>query len=60
MSEAIAFFGGLITMTIVWFIHDIKHNPYMRGYAEGVNDGIQEVMKDLPKLRGEQNEQCHP
>jgi len=43
MSEAIAFFCGLIVMTIVWFIHDIKCNPYMRGYAEGVNDGIQDV-----------------
>lgn len=56
MSEAIAFFSGLITMTIVWFVHDTKYNPYMRGYAEGLNDGIQEVMKDLPKLRGEQDE----
>lgn len=55
MSEAIAFFGGAIAMTIVWFAHDIKCNPYMKGYAEGVEDGIQEVMKDLPKLRGEQD-----
>ena len=57
MSEAIAFFSGLITMGIVWFIHDTKYNPYMRGYAEGLKDGIQEVMKDFPKLRGEQNGQ---
>ena len=56
MSEAIAFFCGLTAMTIVWFVHDIKCNPYMKGYAEGVEDGIQEVMKDLPKLRGEQDE----
>ena len=55
MSEAIAFFGGLMTMTIVWFVYDAKYNPYMRGYAEGVKDGIQEVMKDFPK-RGEQDE----
>ena len=56
MSEAIAFFGGLIAMTIVWFVHDTKYNPYMRKYAEGLNDGIQEVMKDFSKLRGEQEE----
>lgn len=52
MSEAIAFFSGLIVMAIVWFVHDTKYNPYMRGYAEGLNDGIQEVMKGFPKLRG--------
>ena len=56
MSEAIAFFSGLIAMTIVWFCHETKYNPYMRGYAEVFNDGIQEVMKDFPKLRGEQDE----
>lgn len=56
MSEAIAFFAGCIAMTIIWFVHDIKYNPYMRGYAEGLNDGIQEVMKDFSKLKGEQNE----
>lgn len=56
MSEAIAFFIGLIAMAIVWFVHDTKYNPYMRGYAEGLNDGIQEVMKDFPKLRGEEHE----
>ena len=55
MDEAIAFFGGIITMTVVWFVHDTKHNPYMRGYADGLKDGIQEVMKDFPKLRGETN-----
>lgn len=38
MSEAIAFFGGLMAMTIVWFVHDTKRNPYMRGYAEGLNE----------------------
>jgi len=43
MSEAIAFFCGLIAMAIVWFIQDTKYNPYMRGYADGLNDGIQEV-----------------
>lgn len=57
MSEVIAFFGGLIAMTIVWFVHDEKDNPYIRGYAEGWNDGIQEVMKDFPKLRGDQDDE---
>jgi hypothetical protein len=50
MSEVIAFFGGLIAMYIIWFVHDTKDNPYMRGYAEGLNDGIQEVMKDFDKI----------
>lgn len=50
MSEAVAFFGGLVTMAIVWFVNDTKNNPYMRGYAEGLKDGIQEVMKDFDKL----------
>jgi len=54
MSEAVAFLSGLIAMGIVWFVHDTKYNPYMRGYSEGLMDGIQEVMKDLPKLKGEQ------
>lgn len=53
MDEAIAFFGGLVAMAIVWFVHDTKHNPYMRGYVDGLKDGIQEVTKDFPKLRGE-------
>lgn len=55
MSEAVAFFGGLVTMAIVWFIDDTKNNPYMRGCAKGVEDGIKEVMKDFPNLRGKQN-----
>ena len=53
MNEAIAFLSGLIAMAIVWFIHDTKYNPYMRGYAEGLKDGIQEIMKDFPKLKGD-------
>lgn len=70
MSEAVAFFGGLVTMAIVWFVNDTKNNPYMRGYAEGLNvgvqeaikgiDNIQEAMKDLDKIisdmRGESDE----
>lgn len=56
MSEAVAFFGGLVAMAIVWFINDTKNNPYMRGYADGVRDGIQEVLKDFQKMRGEQDE----
>jgi len=53
MSEAVAFFCGLITMAIVWFVNDMKNNPYMRGYADGARDGIQEMLKNFPKLRGE-------
>lgn len=56
MSEAIAFVGGLIAMTIVWFVSDIKNNPYMRGYEEGLHDGIQEVLKDFPELRGDKDD----
>lgn len=55
MGEAMAFFSGLIAMTIVWFVYDTKHNPYMRGYADGLNDGIQEMMKNFSKQRGEQD-----
>ena len=47
MSEAIAFFCGLVTMTIVWLVNDTKNNPYLRGYAEGLNYGVQEAMKGL-------------
>lgn len=53
MSEAIAFFSGCVAMAIVWFIHDVKYNPYLRGYAEGLNDGFREAMKNFPKLRDE-------
>lgn len=56
MSEGIAFLGGLVTMTIVWFVSDLKNNPYMRGYADGVKDGIQEMLKDFPKLKDLRNE----
>ena len=59
MSEAVAFFCGIVTMLIVWFVNDTINNPYMRGYAEGLKDGIQEVMKDFDKMmsdmRGENN-----
>lgn len=55
MSEAVAFFCGLVTMAIVWFVNDIKNSPYMRGYADGVRDGVREMMKNFPKLRGEQD-----
>lgn len=51
MSEAIAFFCGFVTMTIVWFVNDTIHNPYMRGYADGLNDGIQEAMKCIDKIK---------
>lgn len=47
MSEAIAFFCGLIAMATVWFGQDTKYNPYGRGYAEGWNDGFQEAIKEI-------------
>ena len=53
MSEAIAFFAGLFAMCIVWFLVDITDNKYMRGYADGLNDGIQEVLCDFEKIYGE-------
>lgn len=53
MSEAIAFFCGLVTMTIVWVVNDTIHNPYMRGYADGLNYGIQEAMKGIDKIKEE-------
>lgn len=51
MSEAVAFFCGLVTMTIVWFVNDTKNNPYMRGYAEGLNYGVQEAMKGIDNIK---------
>ena len=53
MSEAIAFLCGFVTMTIVWFVNDTKNNPYMRGYADGLNAGIQEAMKGIDKIKEE-------
>jgi hypothetical protein len=53
MSEAVAFFCGLVTMAIVWFVNDTKNNPYMRGYADGLNVGIQEAMKGIDKIKEE-------
>ena len=51
MSEAFAFICGLVAMGVIWFINDTKNNPYMRGYADGLRDGINEVMSDFSKLR---------
>ena len=41
----IEFISGLIAMGIVWFVTDLKHNPYQRGFYDGYtaakeNDGI--------------------
>jgi len=53
-----AFAGGLAVMWSIWLIHDLKNSPYMKGYSDGLRDGIQEVLNDFPSLRGaEQNEQ---
>lgn len=50
MSEAIAFISGAVTMMFVWFWNDLKNNPYMRGYQDGVRDGINNVLHDFPEL----------
>ena len=50
MCEAFAFICGLVAMGTIWFINDFRHNPYMRGYADGLRDGINEVMSDFTKL----------
>ena len=59
MSEFIAFLCGLVGMGIVWFITDLQDNKYMRGYQDGLRDGINEVLNDFSKhhgsdMRGEQ------
>ena len=56
MSEAIAFIGGAVAMMLVWFWDDLKNNPYMRGYHDGVRDGIAEVLRDFPELRERREE----
>jgi len=56
MSEAFSFVCGLVAMAVVWLIHDTKHNPYMRGYSDGLRDGIQEVMNDFSSLSKEVTE----
>ena len=53
MAEVIAFFAGLIAMGIIWFIEDTESNPYMRGYAEGLGDGLEEALKMLEKAENE-------
>lgn len=52
-NEVFSFVCGLMAMWAVWFIHDIIHNPYMRGYSDGVRDGMEEVLNDFPSLRKE-------
>lgn len=51
MTEAIAFFGGLLTMGAIWFFVDTKYNSYLRGYADGLRDGTNELMKYFPRVR---------
>lgn len=43
MSEAIAFFCGMITMMIVWFVTDTlpKTSPYGRGYRDGYREAVE-------------------
>lgn len=56
MIDALIFISGMITMGIVWFVHDMHDNPYIRGYEKGLHDGIQEVMKDFNKIMNETRE----
>ena len=51
MSEAVAFFCGLVTLAIVWFVNDTKNNPYIKGYAEGLNVGVQEAIKGIDNIQ---------
>lgn len=53
MAETIAFFAGLIAMGIIWFIEDTESNQYMRGYAKGLGDGLEEALKMLEKAENE-------
>lgn len=43
MSEAIAFFAGLITMGFVWFWTDYldSSSAYNRGYRDALHDEIE-------------------
>lgn len=43
MSEAIAFFAGLITMGFVWFWTDYldSGSAYSRGYRDALHDEIE-------------------
>ena len=47
MSEAIAFFCGMIAMMIVWFVTDTlpRTSPYRRGYRDGYKDAMEEYKK---------------
>ena len=50
MAEAVAFICGLFAMGFVWFVSDLDDNKYMKGYADGLRDGINEVMSDIEKI----------
>jgi len=51
MIEAIAFTGGMIAMTIVWFITDIRASaPYRRGYKQGYLAALQEILKYILEI----------
>lgn len=46
MSEAIAFFGGIIAMTLVWFWTDMSINsPYRRGYRDGYTEATKALLE---------------
>ena len=47
MSEAIAFFCGMIGMMVVWFIND--NSPDTSPYRRGFEDGYRKAMKDYER-----------
>lgn len=52
-EEALAFLCGLVAMSFVWFVYDAKYNPYMKGYADGLKDGIKETMHFIDEVMSE-------
>lgn len=57
MSEAIAFFAGLITMGFVWFWTDYldSGSAYNRGYRDALHDEI-EIEIEMRKRRKEKEQ----
>ena len=52
MTECVCFICGLLTGIGLWFFHDLKDNPYLRG----VDDGYRLAVSDLQYKRGKKNE----
>ena len=52
MTEYVCFICGLLTGIGLWFFHDLKDNPYLRG----VDDGYRLAVSDLQYKRGKKND----